>query len=247
MAGKGTRTSELGMFKPFIQVNGFSILEWLLLSLSVHLDENSRFVFVTTRAFETEFAVKETVRRLFQRCGVYAAFELVLADDTPQGPAKSVHLACEALQGCEGPVTVVNVDQYIHFELKTPSQSAEGFMPVYAEFSNKASYVEVRDARIVRVVEKQNISNIASAGVYGLSSVPLLASMLDALFRSGETVKGEFYVGPAYNFLIRDKVPVYPTGVFAKFDLGNLKGISLFRRRLIHNSNVVSTPGFSVF
>lgn len=247
MAGKGTRTSELGMFKPFIRVNGFTILEWLLLSLSVYIDEESRFVFVTTKAFQEEFSVREKICNSLQRCGLYAHFDVVEVDQTPQGPAKSVYLGAQMLKGQAGPVTIVNVDQYIHFELGPNSGQDSGFLPVYAEFSNKASYVEVREKKILRVVEKNNISNIASAGVYGVSSVDLLIYMLDALFRSEETVNGEYYVGPAYNFLIKDGISIYPTSVLAKFDLGNLSGISLFKRRLMFNSNLLTTPVYSVF
>ena len=248
MAGRGTRTNELGSFKPFIKVNGFSILEWLLLSLGVHVTENCRFVFVTTQAYENEFKVRDTIRSSLERCGLYVPFDLVLAPDIPQGPAKSVELALHALHGAEGPVTVVNVDQYIHFEVADNLAKTDlGYLPVYAEFSNKASYVEVKESKIVRVVEKQNISNIASAGVYGVSSVDLFASMLKELFDHGETVRGEFYVGPAFNFLVAQGTPVIPTAVQAKFDLGNLAGIAQFKRRLFHNSSQVSSQRFSVF
>lgn len=241
MAGRGTRTSDLGLFKPFIPVNGGSILEWLLLSLSVHVTESSRFVFVTTQDFEREFQVEETIGRSLARCGIQAPFEVVLAPDVPQGPAKSVAFAVEALRGVLGMVTVVNVDQYVHFEIPagvgmSPDDGDSGFMPLYAEFTSKASYAQIEAGRITRVVEKENISNLASAGVYGLSSVTLLDHMLQTHFASGETVKGEYYVGPAYNHLIRDGVPVYPAGTLAKFDLGNLSGIDGFRHRLRHNS-----------
>jgi NDP-sugar pyrophosphorylase family protein len=248
MAGKGTRTSELGMFKPFIRVNGYTILEWLLLSLSVHVDESSRFVFVTTKAFENEFQVRENIKSSMLRCGLYVPLEVVHAEDTPQGPAKSVFLALASLKGCTGPVTVVNVDQYIHFEVPAEFDKIKmGYLPVYAEFSNKASYVAVYNGLVTRVVEKQNISNIASAGVYGISSVEMLEHMLTALFDKGETVKNEYYVGPAYNILIEEGIPVKPTAVHAKFDLGNLAGIAQFKRRLLHNSNMVGNSPFSVF
>lgn len=243
MAGRGTRTSELGVFKPFIDVNGAAILEWLLLSLAVHVDEQSRFVFVTTRDFEAEFRVRETIGRFFARCGLRSPWTLVCAPEVPQGPAKSVEFGARELAGATGPVTIVNVDQYVHFELPARAvEGAAGFMPVYAEFSSKASYVQVEAGLITRVVEKQNISNLASAGVYGLSSVDLLRDMLTALFASGETVKGEYYVGPAYNALIRDGVPVYPAGVMAKWDLGSLDGIAAFRHRLRHNSCRPESP-----
>lgn len=241
MAGRGTRTSDLGLFKPFIAVNNASILEWLLLSLSVHVTETSRFVFVTTEAFEKEFDVRATIRSSFDRCEISAPFEVVLAPDVPQGPAKSVAFAVDALKGEAGMVTIVNVDQYVHFEIpptlhEVVAPETAGYMPLYAEFSSKASYAQIEDGLITRVVEKENISNLASAGVYGLSSIELLAHMLTQHFASGETVKGEFYVGPAYNHLIREGVPIHPAGTMAKFDLGNLKGIELFSHRLRHNS-----------
>jgi NDP-sugar pyrophosphorylase family protein len=232
MAGRGTRTNELGLFKPFIEVANGRMVEWLLSSLKVHFGIHDRIVFVTTRPFENEFEVTRELGRSLRKMGVDLPFEVVLAPEVPQGPAKSVSLAIDALKGCAGAVIVVNVDQYIDFERLELADGAYGFLPIYAEFTQKASYVELQEGRIRRVVEKHNISNLASAGVYGVSSVALFRDMLDQLFKAGEATKGEFYVGPAYNFLIRSGIPVFPAAVMAKFDLGNLQGIERFRRRV---------------
>lgn len=241
MAGRGTRTSDFGAFKPFIPVHGIPVLEWLLRSLAVHVDEASRFVFVTTEAFEREFQVRTTIARILEHCAIGSPFEVVLAPDVPQGPAKSVALAAAALRGGPGAVTVVNVDQYVHFAIPADfdrllgAGEAAGYLPLYAEFTDKASYAAIAQGRITEVVEKRNISNLASAGVYGLTSIDLLEHMLATHFASGETVRGEFYVGPAYNHLIRAGVPVLPAAVLAKFDLGSPNGIEAFGRRLWHN------------
>ena len=162
--------------------------------------------------------------------GIKAPCQVVLAPSTPTGPASSVYLVKDSLrERSEEPVIVVNVDQFVHFEIpQTFYQQRCGFLPIYAEFTNKASYVKIEDGRVQRVVEKENISNLASAGVYGFSSGDLMFKALENQFAEGETVKGEFYVGPVYNWLIADGVPVYPSGVRVKMDLGNPAGIAEF-------------------
>jgi len=241
MAGNGTRTQTLGTFKPFIKVGGRTILEWLLRSLSFHVGLEDRFYFVTTQAFQDEFDVQENLLAHFRRNGILLPFELSIAPQTPEGPAASVALAAEQIDRTEAMAVVVNVDQYIQFAIPSPAgDEPYAFMPIYAEFSSKSSYVSIEDGLITRVVEKQNISNLASAGIYGFSSTQLLNEALEAQFNHGERIKGEHYVGPAMNFLIEKGVPVIPAATRSKMDLGNLQGIAEFQRRMVYNDQHIN-------
>jgi NDP-sugar pyrophosphorylase family protein len=233
MAGKGTRTLELGSFKPFIHVGEKTILEWLLISLACHIEVDDRLYFVTTRDFENEYGVSDHIKSILEGMGVLIPHQLIFAEDTPPGPAASVMLSSECLME-SAPVIVVNVDQYIQFTIPDTFFVEEcGFLPIYAEFGTKSSYVSIEDGRITRVVEKENISNLASGGVYGFSSAELMVRALEKQIQCGVKVKGEDYVGPAYNFIIEDCIPVYPTTILAKFDLGNVKCIDDFKRRIV--------------
>src|SRR5512138_3843073 len=65
IAGRGTRTSSYGKFKPFIPVLGRRILHWCLAGIRPLVGPLDRFIFITTRAFEDEFSVRRELEGLF--------------------------------------------------------------------------------------------------------------------------------------------------------------------------------------
>jgi dTDP-glucose pyrophosphorylase len=111
-------------------------------------------------------------------------------------------------------------------------QSKSGFLPVYAEFTKKSSYVEISAGLITKIVEKRNISNLASAGVYAVSTGSALVEAIEKQFEENQQTNGEFYVGVALNNLIKCGYKFYPTTVRTKYDLGYPGGIELFERML---------------
>lgn len=247
MAGKGTRTHNLGAFKPFIKIGKYEIIKWLLTSIGSHVRPEDQFFVVTTREFDAEFEVSSRLRKIFGDLGLLVNLTMVIAEDTPPGPAASVSLVAENIRKEDDPVVSVNVDQFIHFEMNDFKREECGFLPVYAEFTNKASYCDIVDGRVMRVVEKNNISNLASAGVYGCSSTRLFFEMLFEHLESDNLTNGEHYIGPAYNILINKGIPVVPGNVFAKYDLGNLKSIERFRSRMLQNLGYLSLGGQQVY
>ncbi len=229
MAGRGSRTRQLGDFKPFIEINGRKMLAWLLRSIGAKIADADKLVFVTTTDYARRFDVQRTLPLVLQSEGLGNHFVLTTCEETPPGPSATVYKAREQFETHE-PVIVVNCDQYIDFDMGDVLQSESGFLPVYAEFTRKSSYVEIIAGVITKVVEKQNISNLASAGVYAVSSGEALIEAIEKQFEENQQTNGEFYVGVALNNLIRKGYRLYPTAVRAKYDLGDGKGIELFEQ-----------------
>lgn len=229
MAGRGTRTQALGAFKPFIEVSGRKVIEWLLTSIRRHIQPEDELVFITTEFFASEYAVESQLASILETLSIGRPFSVVTCPSTPPGPSASVYTACSYFDH-NRPVTVVNCDQFIDFERLEWTSERQGFLPVYANFGHRSSYVQVRDGRIVRIVEKQNISNLASAGVYALACGRALREALEMQFEKGPKTGEEYFVGPALNHLIARGYELIPTAVRAKYDLGCLEGIERFAK-----------------
>ena len=162
---------------------------------------------------------------------------MITCPQMPQGPSGSVYKAKDVIN-IEQPVIVVNCDQFIDFDMFEYQSDKQGFLPIYSNFGSKSSYVEIRDGKITRVFEKQNISNLASAGVYSVSSGKALVWALEKQFELKQLTNDEYYIGPALNNLIAQGYDFYPTLVRAKYDLGNVRGIELFKRTMFSKQMV---------
>jgi uncharacterized protein with NRDE domain len=75
--------------------------------------------------------------------------------------------------------------------------------------SNAWSYVgRDSDGRISEVIEKVEISNEATVGVYGWSKVSLAKKAFADTFARNIRTNNEYYVAPTYNFMIAEGLNV---------------------------------------
>jgi NDP-sugar pyrophosphorylase family protein len=227
MAGQGIRTRALGECKPLIEVAGQPMIQWALTGFRHHVRPGDSFVFVTTRYFEEKFSVKKRLKEILRELGLTHSADVILCEERPAGPADTVRKAGQLLDVGE-PCTVVNSDQYIVCDLRRDLGSEDGLLPVYFNDSPESSYARIEAGLVTEIREKQVISNHASAGVYVFGSGHGLLRSIESTMKSDCHHRGEYYVGPAMNELIRRGGRVYPARTLAKFDLGNEAGISLF-------------------
>jgi hypothetical protein len=226
IAGKGLRTQALGEFKPFIEIEGKAEIEWLLFSVGRHIGKGDPLIFITSDTYEEKFAVRENIGRILENLRLSNPYHLLTTRGTLQGPSATV-FAARDLTNVDCPCIVINSDQFISFEFPAIEKNC-AYLPVNTDFGEKKSYVAVEEGIITDVVEKENISCIASAGVYIVASGIHLNNALEQQFREGAQVKGEYYVGPALRFLLDIGYRMIPIPVMSKFDLGSIEGISLF-------------------
>jgi NDP-sugar pyrophosphorylase family protein len=233
MAGKGTRTKELGEFKPFIKIKSKLMIEWLLSSIKDKISDSDSLIFITTKYYADKYDVSNKLSNILQLENIPASFKLILCGETPLGPSATVYKAKKDILKSNDSTIVVNADQYIDFDMFDSLENRTGFLPVYAEFTQKSSYVEVQKGRITKIVEKRNISNLASAGVYCVSNGEDLIRAIEIQFEKKDMLNGEYYVGPALNNLIAEGYTFFPVPVYTKYDLGTISGISKFKKILL--------------
>ena len=238
MAGNGSRTKSYGDFKPFITIEGKKIIEWCLSSVKHHFEPNDELVFITTLDFDRRYGFQDELAALLCKLQVANRYAICLAPQTPRGPAESVYLAKEFIPSST-PCMIVNCDQYIVFEkVSMPAKTA--VLPVFVDTGQTKSYVVFEAEHITKVEEKQNSSNVASAGVYGVTCGADLINALERQFENGETVNGEYYVGPALNYLIEKGYTLTAIPCRAKFDLGSISGIETFKKFIFSMKDMIT-------
>jgi hypothetical protein len=79
----------------------------------------------------------------------------------------------------------------------------DGVIPVFPSREADLSYVEIgRDGYATRVAEKEVISEHATVGTYHFSRGSDFVRAADEMMREGRRIRGEYYVLPAYQYLI---------------------------------------------
>ena len=225
MAGKGTRTRSLGEFKPFIEIKDHKMIYWFLLSVKKSIKKDDTIIFVTTSYFSKKFHVKMELRKIFKELEIKNKVNIVNTYNNPAGQSASAGFAKKIIDP-QKPLIVINPDQYIDFDL--PKEITNCYLPLYVQLGNKSGFVLIKNKQIVKFVEKKNISNLACAGVYIVAKAKWLFLAIKEQIKRQDMLNGEFYLGPAFNYLINSGHKVEPIMIRAKYDLGNPEDIKIF-------------------
>lgn len=231
MAGEGQRFRKAGIEtpKPLIDVGGLPMYLLVLSNLW------SKYLGRITLIVRADFGIEASVKALEARLGL--ELNVVSVDKTTGGPADSVSLAEPFLSENE-PVVVANSDQFVdavidNFYHDLLTKEISGSILTMEDDDQKWSYVELdREGYVVRVVEKEVISRFATVGIYGFRTAKLMLNAFDAMRNAGDCVNGEYYVGPAYNFIAPSTGPVLAKNLGpvrdVVFGLGTPEDLSFF-------------------
>jgi hypothetical protein len=139
--------------------------------------------------------------------------KVIEIDYWTDGPAHSLELLIEELDE-DSPAICANSDQFIFAGLPAfvkavrKGESAGQILTMEAS-GNAWSYVgRGSDGKVNEVIEKVEISNEATVGVYGWSSIKTLKNSLTWQRKSGNKVNNEYYVAPSYHHLIEQGLSI---------------------------------------
>jgi NDP-sugar pyrophosphorylase family protein len=200
-AGLGSRFRDIGETKPkpLIPVFGVPMIMWVLLNFNLQTKDK---VWIISQESDH---LPENLNPFLGSLGL--DLEFIEIAGLTEGPAATVDLALRQIPDEES-VVVANTDQYVFsntqpFIQKVRSGASCGQILTMTASSNAWSYVG-RDSEgsITEVIEKVEISNEATVGVYAWhKSKDAKRSFSDTFDRNLRT-NNEFYVAPTYNFLI---------------------------------------------
>ncbi len=202
MAGRGQRFRDAGYTtpKPLIELDGASLIEivianvtpsrphrLIVCALAEHLEGG--------RLAATLHAVSEEV-------------QIVRVDAVTEGPAATVELAAPLLDP-DLPLLVANSDQYVDGSiddyLASLDASDGSIMTFHRVDDPKWSYVDFdATGRIVGVVEKVPVSDVATVGIYTYRRGGHFLWAVERMRARGIRTNGELYVAPGYTLLARE-------------------------------------------
>lgn len=209
MAGAGRRFREAGYDVPkfAVEVGGRSLLNWSLQSLLSFADSITEWVFVA----RAEDHARPFIQQQATALAISTPHILELSQIT-DGQATSALLAGELITDRTRPVLIYNVDTYVESRcLPGSAVRGDGWIPCFPGSGSAWSFAKADpDGRVREVREKQRISPHATIGLYWFSSFSLYSQAYDRYYAAGDTLeRGERYIAPLYNQLIRDGRTVY--------------------------------------
>lgn len=222
MAGAGSRFTAAGYTapKPLIDVRGRPMIRRVIENLE---PAGSRFVLLVRREHmaATDAALADLRPRL--------QIDLVPVERPTEGAACTVLLARHALDP-EAPLMLANSDQLVDFD-------AAAFVGDCLRRQLDASILVFRDVErnpkwsftrmdvgglVAETKEKDPISDLATVGIYLFArAADFIHAAIDMIVRN-DRINNEFYVCPAFNYLIASggRVGIYEVAATAMHGLG---------------------------
>lgn len=207
MAGLGKRFVDAGYktLKPLIPIHGIPMIKVVVDNL---ITEQIGHIFLIAQ-LETIESVN--LKEVFSHLDI--PLTIVSVESLTQGPADTVLHAKQVINE-HLPLVIANSDQFVDADLHSfysqlTTTNQVGVLLTMEDDDPKWSYVETNKlGYVVNVKEKVVISNQATVGVYGFSKANLSWYAFSAMIEANDRTNGEFYVAPAYNYLLKMGIPV---------------------------------------
>jgi len=205
-AGKRFRDTGIDTPKPLIPVGSLPMILWVVGNFE--LFSNDRVIIVG----QERDNLKERLNPWISRLAL--DIEFLEVPVLTGGPASTVQMALPGIDmSC--PVIVANSDQFVsrgvsEFVDATRSGKFAGVILTMEASGTKWSYLKRdTDGVISEVVEKVEVSNEATVGIYGWASGDILRDSINDMVARDFRVNNEFYIAPTYNYLISTKQSIH--------------------------------------
>ena len=204
MAGEGRRFREAGYELPkmLIGAKGKSLLEWSIDSLPLNLC--SRLIFVAQQKHEDEFQLARKIDSIYKnRVG---ALHFRFIDKLTRGQSETACLAKD-LMDLSKPLLIFNIDTQFSsssLEKNLLKNNVDGVLGAFYSEEPRFSFAALDEKGFVtKTAEKEVISSNALTGLYHFTYPEDFFEAAESAFDNNETTKGEFYIAPLYNHLIK--------------------------------------------
>lgn len=202
MAGLGTRFSNEGfeLPKPLIETNGKTLIEHSISTLGVH----GEYIFITRKYDNPEHNIilSKRLKEIQPNC-----IEIQL--DKPTRGATETALAARKYIDTNSPLIITNCDQITDWDANkfnefVSNPNIDGVVVTYSSTNPKNSFAIVEDDQVIKLVEKQPVSNIALTGVHYWKEGHMFVETAKMLLEDFESEgRPECYISETYNYLIR--------------------------------------------
>jgi NDP-sugar pyrophosphorylase family protein len=230
MAGEGTRVGA-NVPKPLVPIVDDKPMIQLALE---SLDIDAQYTFITrkyqNRGWNLE--LNDVIRQ------VVPDSIIVEIDYLTNGPAISALHAPYTFFENED-LIITNCDQILEWNAKkfvdfTKTTEANGAVVTYFSTTPKNSYAAVYENQtdpyplFSHVREKEIISTYSLNGIHWFKHGYLYPQAVNRMIEAGDTVKGEYYIGPSYTYLTGEK-RVYDISPSEHWAVGTVSDIEKYR------------------
>jgi dTDP-glucose pyrophosphorylase len=204
MAGEGRRFREVGYTLPkmLIEAKGKTLLEWSIDSLPLNLCD--RLIFVAQQKHEDEFQLSEKINSIYKSRVRSLHFRFI--DKLTRGQSETACLAKD-LVDLSQPLLIFNIDTQFTsstLEKNLLRKNIDGVLGAFYSEEPRFSFAALNDDGFVtKTAEKEVISSNALTGLYHFTYPEDFFEAAKSAFANNETTKGEFYIAPLYNHLIK--------------------------------------------
>ncbi|MBR6213443.1 MAG: glycosyltransferase family 2 protein [Candidatus Methanomethylophilaceae archaeon] len=203
MAGMGSRFRKAGYDVPkfMIEAKGKTLFEWSMDSLLDYNNHVKKYIFIVQKQDNSASFIKEKC----QKYGI-AAIDVIEINGLTDGQATT---CMHAISHCDpdSPILIYNIDTYVEpYEMKYSDISGDGHIPCFNASGDHWSFVKLNEKGIAtEVTEKIRVSDNCSIGAYYFSSAELFERTYKEYYSVEQNlVKGEKYIAPMYNYLIKN-------------------------------------------
>lgn len=204
ISGAGKRFKDIGIDipKPLIPVRDRLMIEWATKSCDFFdnlIDKN--LIFTVRKEHVDDFKIDETLKKIFGNSTIIISVE---DHRWPRGQAGHALSAKEYIDN-DNPLFIYSCDTYS----VSPawqiimSENPDGIIPCFEAYEDRFSFAKLdSDGYVCEVAEKKVISNLATTGHYYFSKGSDFVNSANKMIEKNDSVNGEFYVAPLYNYLI---------------------------------------------
>ena len=205
MAGKSSRFSDAGFKIPkyLIEVKNKTLIEYSVDSLPIR--SNDEIIFIVLNEHERIFNVTKIIKNKFKSKKI----QIISIKKETRGQSETVMFSRNYIDEFED-LVIFNIDTCFYSKtlikkLQFKNNKKDGIIGSFYNSSNENhwSFANInKEERVIKVVEKEKISNYALTGLYHFSESKDFFETAENHIRKNKLFKNEFYVAPLYNDLI---------------------------------------------
>jgi dTDP-glucose pyrophosphorylase len=236
MAGEGTRfpRDQYKIPKPLIEINGKPMIQCAVESLGI---------IGTYHFLVRKDSYYDQVCTLLHK--ILPDPKIISVEETTEGPASSCLLFKNYINN-EEELIICNCDQIMLWDpelflLNARYYKYDGMIVTYSTNTPKNSFARVNfEGFVEQIKEKEVISNISLNGIHYWRKGKYFVHSAENMIQCDDRApNGEFYVGPTYNYMIKDglKVGVHHIPNYQHNPVGVPEDLQLYIEKVKNNAN----------
>lgn len=240
MAGDGSRFSQLGYTfpKPLIDVEGKPMIHHVIENVDI-IGDIDAYIFLVRDEHRKKYNLDTLLNKITSNRAI-----IVPVEQKTDGAARTALLAKAALeQIASGSIydelLIANSDQIIEYSkenfrlMKSVDRNPpDGIIFSFNSSHPKWSFIALDNKdQVIKVAEKDPISNIATTGHYYFKSADLFFWAAEKMIEKNIRTNNEFYIAPCYNELISANCEIHPFFVHKMWSLGTPEDLESYLGR----------------